>query len=107
MDHPWARVYDFFVEREALSRPIGWLLFGTDTRLLYDQLDAIGRVQDGGSILDIPCGGGVALRGLRPEQDVRYVAADISEAMLERTARVAADRGLAQVQYETADVEAL
>jgi ubiquinone/menaquinone biosynthesis C-methylase UbiE len=107
MDHPWARVYDFFVEREALSRPLGWLLFGTETRLLYDQVDAIARVQDGGSILDIPCGGGVALRGLRPEQDVRYVAADISEAMLERTARVAAGRGLTQVQYEIADVEAL
>jgi ubiquinone/menaquinone biosynthesis C-methylase UbiE len=107
MDHPWARVYDFFVEREQLSRPAGWLLFGTDTRLLYDQLDAIARVPDGGSILDIPCGGGVALRGLRPEQDVRYVAADISTAMLERTARVAADRGLAQVQYEIADVQAL
>jgi ubiquinone/menaquinone biosynthesis C-methylase UbiE len=106
-DHPWAWFYDFFVEREALSRPVGWLLFGTDTRLLYDQLDAIARVPDGGSILDVPCGGGVALRGLRPEQDVRYVAADISEAMLQRTARVAAGRGLAQVQYEIADVGAL
>src|SRR5258708_24507196 len=107
MDHPWASVYDFFVEREALSRPLGRLLFGTDTRLLYDQLDAIARVADGGSILDIPCGGGVALRGLRPEQDVRYVAADIAEAMIERTARVAADRGLAQVQYEVPGVGAL
>ena len=107
MDHPWARVYDFFVERETLSRPAGWLLFGTDTRLLYEQLDSIAQVQDGGSILDIPCGGGVALRGLRPEQDVRYVAADISSAMLERAARVAAGRGLAQVEYEIADVETL
>jgi ubiquinone/menaquinone biosynthesis C-methylase UbiE len=107
MDHPWARVYDFVVEREALSRPVGWLLFGTDTRLLYDQLAAIAGVRDGGSILDIPCGGGVALRGLRPEQDVRYLAADISEAMLERTGRVAADRDLAQVEYAIADVEAL
>ena len=33
--HPWAAVYDFFVEREALSRPAGLLLFGTDTRLLH------------------------------------------------------------------------
>src|SRR5258708_1127006 len=107
MDHPWASVYDFFVEREALSRPVGRLLFGTDTGLLYNQLDEIAAVPDGGSILDIPCGGGVALRGLRPEQHVRYVAADIAEAMLERTARVAADRGLAQVEYEIADVGAL
>ena len=100
-------MYDFFVEREALSRPLGRLLFGTDARLLYDQLDAIAAVPDGGSILDIPCGGGVALRGLRPQQDVRYVAADVSETMLARTARVAAARGLAQVRYELADVAAL
>src|SRR5258708_624972 len=62
MDHPWASVYDFFVEREALSRLLGRLLFGTDARLLYDQLDAIAAVPDGGSILDIPCGGGVRAR---------------------------------------------
>jgi SAM-dependent methyltransferase len=107
MDHPWASVYDFFVEREALSRSAGRLIFGTDTRLLYDQFAAIGKVPDFGSVLDIPCGGGVALRGLRADQDVRYVAADISPAMLERTASVAADRGLDQVELQIADVEAL
>lgn len=105
--HPWAAVYDFFVEREGLSRPAGRLLLGTDSRLLYDSLRAIDEVPDGGAILDVPCGGGVALRGLRPEHDVRYVAADISEAMLRRTAHVAADRGLSQVQIQGADVEAL
>lgn len=106
-DHPWAVVYDFFVERQALSRPVGWLVFGTDTRLLYGAFDAIAAVPDGGAILDIPCGGGVALRGLDPGQDVRYVAADVSEAMLRRTATVASDRGLPQVELEVADVEAL
>lgn len=106
-DHPWASVYDFFVEREALSRPVGRLLFGTDAGLLYAQLETIAAVPDGGAILDIPCGGGVALRGLRPGQDVRYVAADISEAMLARTARVAIARGLSQVEYRIADVGAL
>ena len=38
-------------------------------------------------ILDIPCGGGVALRGVRPGQGVTYVAADIAPAMLDRTCR--------------------
>ena len=36
--HPWATVYDFFVERESLARVAGRLAFGTDTRLLYDAM---------------------------------------------------------------------
>lgn len=112
LDHPWASIYDFFVEREPLSRPLGRVLFGTDARLLYDALDAIGDVRAGASILDIPCGGGVALRGLSPAQDVRYVAADISEAMLERTRRMAQRLGhgagqRATLELQIADVEAL
>jgi SAM-dependent methyltransferase len=105
--HPWAAVYDFFVERESLSRPLGKLVFGTDTGLLYDGMSSIDDVPPGGAILDIPCGGGVALRALRPDHDVRYVAADIAPAMLERTAAVARERGLDQVETETADVEDL
>jgi SAM-dependent methyltransferase len=105
--HPWAAVYDFFVERESLSRPAGMLLFGTDTRLLYDGMRAVDEVPDGGAILDIPCGGGVALRALRPEHDVRYVAADISPDMLDRTRQVAQRRELTQVETAQEDVEAL
>jgi SAM-dependent methyltransferase len=105
--HPWAAVYDFFVEREALSRPAGRVLFGTDTRLLYDGMGAIEEVPEGGAVLDIPCGGGVALRALRPDHGVRYVAADIAPAMLDRTAEVARSRGLRQVETVAADVEDL
>ena len=105
--HPWAAVYDFFVEREALNRPPAWLLFGTDTRRLYEAIGAIGAVPDGGAVLDIPCGGGVALRGIRPGQRIRYVAADISPAMLARTEAAARERGLDQVETRTADVEQL
>jgi|tagenome__1003787_1003787.scaffolds.fasta_scaffold20848558_3 SAM-dependent methyltransferase len=105
--HPWAAVYDFVVERESLSRPIGQLLFGTDTRLLYERMRAVDDVPEGGSVLDIPCGGGVALRALSPQHRVRYVAADISPGMLERTGEVAAELGLEQVDTEIADVEDL
>jgi SAM-dependent methyltransferase len=103
--HPWAAVYDFFVERESLSRPVGKLLFGTDTQLLYDEMRAVVEVPDGGAVLDIPCGGGVALRALSPDRDVRYVAADIAPAMLERTEQVAYERGLDQVETRIADAE--
>lgn len=105
--HPWAAVYDFFVEREALARPAGRLLFGTDMGLMDRTIAAIDAVPDGGAILDVPCGGGVALRGLRPEKDVRYVAADIAPAMLERTARTAERHGLDQVETRLADAEDL
>jgi SAM-dependent methyltransferase len=103
--HPWAAVYDFFVEREALSRPAGKLLFGTDTKLLYEHMRAVDDVPDGGAVLDIPCGGGVALRALRPEHRIRYVAADIAPAMLQRTEEVARSRGLPQVETRIADAE--
>jgi SAM-dependent methyltransferase len=105
--HPWASVYDFFVERESLARVAGRVAFGTDTRLLYRAIDAIAELPDGSAVLDIPTGGGVALRGLRPDQAIRYVAADISPDMLARTERVARSRGLDQVEVQSADVEHL
>ena len=56
-------------------------------------------------MLDVPVGGGVALRGLRRGQGVRYVAADISQAMLDRTMALARERGVSgQVEPVVADV---
>jgi SAM-dependent methyltransferase len=106
--HPWAAVYDFFVERESLARVAGRIAFGTDTRLLYDAIDSVGDLPKASSVLDIPVGGGVALRGLRPGQGVRYVAADISPDMLQRAERAAKERGVEdQVEVRSADVEQL
>jgi SAM-dependent methyltransferase len=106
--HPWSAVYDFFVERETLASVAGRLAFGTDTRLLYDAIASLGELPPGSSVLDIPTGGGVALRGIRPGQGIRYVAADISPDMLERARRAARERGVEdQVEFETADVERL
>lgn len=93
-DHPWAAFYDFVVEHEPLAR-VGWGLgMGTDVRLLYDAASEIGTLPDGAVVLDVPVGGGVALRGLRPEQRLTYLAADISPSMLARTADRAAHRGV-------------
>ncbi len=97
--------YDFGVEREWLARPAGRLLWGTDVGLLYETIASLGALPDGASILDVPCGGGLALRGLRP--GLRYVAADISPSMLDRTRRQAASRGLSDVEVVEADIERL
>lgn len=97
--------YDFAVERERLVRPAALALWGTDTRLLFDAIRSLGELPDGAAVLDIPCGGGLALRGLREGQAVRYVAADISPEMLARTRRRAAALGRDDVQSTEADIE--
>jgi SAM-dependent methyltransferase len=97
-------LYDVGVEREWLARPAGRVLWGTDAGLLYAAIGSIGELPDGAAVLDVPCGGGVALRGARP--GIRYVAADISPDMLDRTRRQAARRGLCAELVE-ADVVAL
>lgn len=99
--------YDFAVEREWLARPAGLMLWGTDTRALFDSIDLLGELPDGSAILDIPAGGGVALRGLRPGQKVRYVAADISPNMLERARRRATALGHHDVEFTEANIEAM
>jgi ubiquinone/menaquinone biosynthesis C-methylase UbiE len=107
-DPPWAAIYTAGVANEPVALVAGRLFWGTDVRLLYRATRVVGEQPDGAAILDIPCGGGVALRGLRPEQRVRYVAADIADAMLERTRREAVRRGVdGIVELRRADVEAL
>ncbi len=106
-DHPWAAVYDFVVEHERVGHGLARVGMGTDFGLLLTAAEEVGHLPDGAAVLDVPCGGGVALRGLRQDQDVRYVAADISPAMLARTRRAAERRGLGQVELVEADVGAL
>ncbi len=106
-DRLGAAAYDFVAERERLARWLGRLTWGGDTSRLYASMSAIGEAPDGSSILDVPCGGGIAFRALRPDQRVRYVAADVSPGMLRRARRVAERRGLAQIEFLEADVESL
>ncbi len=96
--------YDFAAEREWLARPAGLALWATDTRILYDNIRMLADLPDGSSVLDVPCGGGLALRGLRSGQRVRYVAADISTDMLARARRRAADLGRHDIEFTEADI---
>ena len=103
-DHPWAVVYRRFRNSPLVAWPAGHLVFGLDLNELEKPLTLIDEVPDGGAVLDAPCGPGPALRGLRPERRLRYVAADISPKMLARTAEEAERRGLTQVEALEADV---
>jgi ubiquinone/menaquinone biosynthesis C-methylase UbiE len=105
--HPWATIYDYVVEHEQLGRALWQTFMGSDLRLLYRAADRIAALPDGAAVLDVPCGGGVALRGLRREQRIRYVAADIAPYMLERTSQRVRRLGLEQVEMVQADIESL
>jgi SAM-dependent methyltransferase len=107
-DPLWGTFYDWTVEHPQAGGMLWRAGIGSDLRRLYAAAAEIGRQPAGSSVLDVPCGGGVALRGLRPGQGVRYVAADISATMLERTMAAARRRQVAaQVEPVLADVGAL
>ncbi|HWJ67080.1 MAG TPA: class I SAM-dependent methyltransferase [Nocardioides sp.] len=107
-DPLWASFYDWTVEHPRAGGAIWRLGIQSDLGLLYRAAAEIGRQPAGSRILDIPCGGGVALRGLVPGQGVEYVAADIAQTMLDRTMDAARERGVAdQVLPRIADVGAL
>lgn len=102
-----AAAYDAAVERPRVARLFGALMWGTDTRRLYDAIFSLADLPDGSSVLDIPCGGGLAFRGLRRDHKLTYIAADISSYMLKRAkARAAAD-GVANIAFTEADALSL
>lgn len=107
-DPLWAWFYDWTVEHPLIGGPLWRVGIGSDLGLLYDAAGEIGRQPAGARILDVPCGGGVALHGLQPGQRVSYVAADIAREMLERTMDAARHRGVSdQVEIRVADVAEL
>lgn len=85
-------------------RLVGRAVWGIDARVLYASMAPIERAEPGSTIADVPCGGGVAFRGLRPEQEVRYLAGDLDPKMLRRAGRRARRRSLGQVDLLTADM---
>ncbi|OBK93618.1 class I SAM-dependent methyltransferase [Mycobacterium sp. 1165178.9] len=80
-------------------------LWGLTLHDLLAEVQRVGEAPDGAHILDIPCGGGFAFRGLRPGQNCRYVAADISPDMLSRARGRATQLGVAGLmEFADADI---
>lgn len=104
---PFGAVYDFYIRRERLSQLIARLAWHSDIRPFFASMAAIPAVPNGSTIVDAPCGSGVALRALRPEQRVRYLGYDLSPEMLRRAGRHAQELGLDQVELVEADAESL
>ena len=104
-DPLWGGFYDWSVEHPNTGGLFWKLGLGSDLRLLYEAAAEIGRLPSGSAVLDVPSGGGVALRGVQPGQGLRYVAADISQLMLDRTMDAARERGVAdQIEPRITDV---
>jgi ubiquinone/menaquinone biosynthesis C-methylase UbiE len=103
-----AAIYDAGVKHASVARVGAWAMWGADLRRMFTDIERLADVPAGASVLDIPCGGGLAFRGLGTGQDVRYVAADISPYMLQRARREAGRRGVRNaIKFVEADVTAL
>ena len=103
-----AAMYDAGVKHDRVAMVGAWAMWGADMRRMFADVARLADTPAGRSILDIPCGGGFALRVLRPGQPVRYVAADISPYMLERAREVARRmRTQDTIEFVEADVTAM
>ncbi|QXJ23134.1 class I SAM-dependent methyltransferase [Actinomadura graeca] len=83
-----AAIYDFAVQNGPISRVAARLIWGYDIRHLRRSIEAL---DPDALTLDIPSGGGLAIR-----DNPRHVAADLSRTMLDR----ARGRGAALVQAD-------
>ena len=106
-DSPLGAAYSAYMERPRLSRALGRVFWGGDTRAYYDSMSAVGEAPEGGTIVDCPCGAGPAFRALEPGREVRYVAADLSPSMLRRARERAARRGLDEIEFIESQAEEL
>jgi ubiquinone/menaquinone biosynthesis C-methylase UbiE len=106
-DSLFGSIYSAYMERPRINRVVAGLLWGGSTRTYYESMAAIGRIPRGGTVVDCPCGAGPAFRALEPGAGVRYVAADLSPAMLRRARTRAEKRGLSEVEFVEAKAEDL
>jgi ubiquinone/menaquinone biosynthesis C-methylase UbiE len=103
-----AAIYDAGVKHDSVARIGAWAMWGADLQPMFTDIARLATLPVGASVLDIPCGGGLAFRGLSTGQAVKYVAADISPYMLQRARREASRRGVQDaIEFVEADVTAL
>ncbi len=84
---------------------VGRLVWGFGTSGFYASLRRLAALEPGWTVLDVPCGAGLALRYLRADAGHRYVGVDSSPAMIDRACRAARRRGFAGAELHLADVE--
>ncbi|MFY9488707.1 MAG: methyltransferase domain-containing protein [Solirubrobacterales bacterium] len=86
---------------------IGRTVWGIDLAPMYASTGTIGAEAEGATVVDVPCGGGVALRGVKPGQSINLVVIDIDQKMLARTTARADVRGIYGITTIEADMREL
>jgi SAM-dependent methyltransferase len=100
-------VYSSYMERPRLSRFVARLLWGGDPGRYYESMAAVAEVPDGGTVVDCPCGAGPALRAVPGDGSIRYVAVDLSPAMIRRARSHASARDLGGIEFIEADATSI
>lgn len=104
---PFGAVYSAYMERPALARRISRLVWGGRLDLYYASMAAVGEVPEGGVIVDCPCGAGPVPKLAPIGAGTRYVAVDLSPAMLARARRRASDRALEDAEFICAEAASI
>jgi SAM-dependent methyltransferase len=102
-----ASSYDWGVQHAIVGRVMGELMWGYDIRRLLASIDRLASEARGTRVLDVPCGGGLAFRALKPGHGLAYTALDYSPVMLKRAQQRATALGLADLAFQQGDVGAL
>jgi SAM-dependent methyltransferase len=100
-----SRIYAFTIAREWLFATLSRVVWGADVRPMYREIARLKELPPGTRVLDVPCGSGVAFRGLTADVAGQYVAADVSPFMLEQARGEQARRGLAGITFVETYVE--
>lgn len=95
------------IEQRGAARIFGRVLFGTDVERIYRAMAVVAEMPDGSAVLDVPCGGGITITELRPGQQLRYVAMDISAGMLGHARRRLRPDQRDSVEFVEASIEAI
>jgi SAM-dependent methyltransferase len=106
-DRVVAALYDTAVQRSATAWLGARVLWGFDFGVIDEEIRRMGELPPGTRVLDLPTGGGLALRSLGPDHGLDYVAADLSTEMLDRARSRAAARGLTGIRFAQEDASAL
>jgi ubiquinone/menaquinone biosynthesis C-methylase UbiE len=98
-------IYDFTIKREWFYAALSRVVWGADVRPMYREIAHLEELPPGTRVLDVPCGSGVAFRGLTPDVASHFVAADVSSFMLQRARGEEARRGLNGITFVETPVE--
>lgn len=102
-----ASAYDFAVHHPVVGRAGALALWGFNIKRLFASIDRIADAAPGTRVLDVPCGGGLVFRALRPGHGLDYTALDYSPVMLDRARQQCATLGLDGILLQQGDVGAL